>query len=100
VPVPLSSDAFSKWGASSQDQKQHNMEVKDATRRLEEVIIPAFASYLDKDYDSGGVGGGGDGNFFLFPFFSLFFFFFFFFISIFSLIKSLSDFCLETVAFF
>lgn len=48
-PVPLSSDAFSKWGASSSDQKLHNMEVKDATRRLEEVIIPAFASYLDKE---------------------------------------------------
>jgi hypothetical protein len=46
-PVPLSSDAYSKWGASSIDQKIHNREVKEATRRLQESIIPAFANYLD-----------------------------------------------------
>lgn len=48
--MPLSSDAFSKWGASSNDQKIHNLEVKEATRKLEQQIIPAFAAYLDKEY--------------------------------------------------
>jgi len=44
--VPLSSDAFSGFGYHNCDI--HNAEVKEATRKLKEVVIPDFASYLSK----------------------------------------------------
>lgn len=46
-PVPLSSDAFSKLG-KDKAQKEHNDEVKEATRLLETILIPKFAAYLDR----------------------------------------------------
>lgn len=47
-PVPLSSDAFTRFGWA--DAKLHNQEVNDATQRLFAVAIPAFAKTLDEDY--------------------------------------------------
>jgi len=43
-PRPLSSDAFSRFGAHDADQ--HNREVEDATVYLLEEVIPAFAASL------------------------------------------------------
>eukprot|EP01125_Pyxidicula_operculata_P005426 TRINITY_DN192_c0_g2_i1.p1 TRINITY_DN192_c0_g2~~TRINITY_DN192_c0_g2_i1.p1 ORF type:complete len:1970 (-),score=473.50 TRINITY_DN192_c0_g2_i1:68-5284(-) len=45
-PVPLSSDAHSRLG-NSDEQEVNNKEVNEATKRLEEVLIPSFASFLD-----------------------------------------------------
>ena len=50
-PVPLSPDAFSAFGADEQ-QAQSNSEVKRATEKLETVVIPQFADYLDKRVSS------------------------------------------------
>ena len=47
-PVPLSSDAFSKFGKDS--EVDHNEEVLDATIRLEGQVVPEFAVYLEQRY--------------------------------------------------
>jgi serine/threonine protein kinase/tetratricopeptide (TPR) repeat protein len=47
-PVPLSSDAYSKFGRDS--EAEHNEEVLEATIRLEGQVIPDFAKYLDGRY--------------------------------------------------
>lgn len=47
-PVPLSSDAFSKWPI--EDAHSHNIEVMEATRRLETEVLPDCAAFLDKYY--------------------------------------------------
>eukprot|EP01126_Amoeba_proteus_P011855 TRINITY_DN14848_c0_g1_i2.p1 TRINITY_DN14848_c0_g1~~TRINITY_DN14848_c0_g1_i2.p1 ORF type:complete len:324 (-),score=42.48 TRINITY_DN14848_c0_g1_i2:2-973(-) len=47
--LPLSSDAGSKLG-KDKHQREHDEEVKEATRRLEQIVIPSFASYLDRRY--------------------------------------------------
>jgi hypothetical protein len=46
--VPLCSDAFSSFHL--EDRIEHEEEVKEATRRLEEEVIPKFAAYLDDYY--------------------------------------------------
>jgi len=43
---PLSSDAFTRWGANDPDFHQHNIEVATATRLLIEKIIPHVAENL------------------------------------------------------
>ena len=44
--LPLSSDAFSLFGADHSEQ--HNREVEEATSYLEEVVVPQFASMLEE----------------------------------------------------
>ena len=44
-PIPLSSDAFSRFGGHDKDA--HNTEVLKATQRLHKNIIPTFAAWLD-----------------------------------------------------
>lgn len=50
-PVPLSSDAYSKFGKDG--ELEHNSEVLDATIRLEGQVVPEFARYLDQRYTDG-----------------------------------------------
>ena len=59
--VPLSSDAFSKFGRDFQSAT-HNDEVREATLALESIEVPAFAKHLDqlrenKDQKKGRGGG-------------------------------------------
>lgn len=54
-PVPLSSDAFSKFGKDA--ELEHNSEALDATVRLEGQVVPEFARYLDLRYADGPVLG-------------------------------------------
>lgn len=44
-PVPLSSDAFSRFGQHHKDV--HEREVVEATQRLHRKVIPRFAAWLD-----------------------------------------------------
>jgi hypothetical protein len=44
-PVPLSSDAFSRFGLDHKDV--HEREVVEATQRLHRKVIPRFAAWLD-----------------------------------------------------
>ena len=45
--VPLSSDAFARFGKQDPNHKIHNKEVRDATSRLFDDVIPHFAKTLD-----------------------------------------------------
>ena len=54
-PVPLSSDAFSKFGKDG--ELEHNSEVLEATVRLEGQVVPEFARYLDLRYADGPILG-------------------------------------------
>lgn len=55
-PVPLSSDAFSRWGLHR--AAQHNKEVVEAARRLTSEIIPAFIAHLRETLADGSGGEG------------------------------------------
>eukprot|EP00698_Gefionella_okellyi_P008753 TRINITY_DN2189_c0_g1_i3.p1 TRINITY_DN2189_c0_g1~~TRINITY_DN2189_c0_g1_i3.p1 ORF type:complete len:714 (-),score=144.48 TRINITY_DN2189_c0_g1_i3:1496-3637(-) len=44
-PVPLCSDAFSYWGRHG--IREHNQEIRDATARLEQEVIPKVVQQLD-----------------------------------------------------
>jgi hypothetical protein len=44
-PVPLSSDALSRFGGD--DNAQHDKEILEATQRLIDKVIPSFATFLD-----------------------------------------------------
>jgi hypothetical protein len=44
-PCPLSSDAFSRFGVTAQE---NNHEVMEATKMLHNVVIPQFAQWLDQ----------------------------------------------------
>ncbi len=45
-PVPLCSDAFTGWQSMDPEWHDHNHEVKLATERLHNVVIPEFVKYL------------------------------------------------------
>lgn len=47
-PVPLSGDSFSRF-QKPEDAEESNNEVRDATKRLFEQIIPDFANQLNYD---------------------------------------------------
>ncbi|KAL6050938.1 Clu domain-containing protein [Balamuthia mandrillaris] len=50
-PLPLSSDAFSGFGASHEkERKENEQEVSDATDYLYSVLVPKFARWLDKQF--------------------------------------------------
>ena len=48
--IPLSSDAYSGWGASDKNGVSYNREVKEATIFLLSVQIPKFAEYLETNF--------------------------------------------------
>lgn len=65
-PVPLSSDAFSRWGLHR--AAQHNGEVVAAAGRLTSEIIPAFIAHLRETLADGSEGHHHRGSGVLFDF--------------------------------
>lgn len=47
-PEPLCADSFSGFGL--QNKEKHNEEIRRATRRLEDTVIPGFAKILDQQF--------------------------------------------------
>lgn len=47
-PVPLCSDAFSSWQSDDPNKLQFNEDVKNATNRLFNQVIPEFAKKLNE----------------------------------------------------
>lgn len=45
-PNPLSSDAFTNFGASDELCTEHNSEVEQATKHLQSVVLPQFAKWM------------------------------------------------------
>lgn len=45
-PSALSSDAFTNFGASDELSHEHNAEVENATKHLQTVVLPQFATWL------------------------------------------------------
>ncbi len=59
---PLSPDAFSNFrSGSNEETRQHNQNVIEATKWLEQQLVPEFAAYLDAKVSPAAGGGGGGG---------------------------------------
>jgi hypothetical protein len=50
--VPLSSDAFSKWGSYDPQYRLYEQNVREATQHLHTVVIPETAKELDSKWSS------------------------------------------------
>lgn len=48
-PIPLCSDGFSGWQSNDPQYRTNNDELRNASRRLYNVIIPDFAKNLAKE---------------------------------------------------
>lgn len=47
-PIPLSPDSFSGFGL--ENKQKHNDEIRQATTRLEQEVVPEYASKIDEHY--------------------------------------------------